>query len=173
MYRYATGLAIVLMSMLVASPSHAQKFSAWTISGGLGKALSSTGSSITATLGQPVIGKSGGTVAGFWGVELAFDMATNTVDPIALPLKWEIGTAYPNPFNPSTTVAINLPLAARVHAEVYNVLGRRVAVLADGTLPAGKHRLIWNAFELASGVYFLRAEVPGKMHRIQKIVLVR
>jgi len=91
----------------------------------------------------------------------------------ALPLRWEIRNAYPNPFSPSTTVSVSIPLASQIHIAVYNVLGQRVAVLEDGLFMAGVHRFVRNASGLASGVYFLRVNVPGKMQKTQKVGLVR
>lgn len=111
--------------------------------------------------------------AGFWNaVAVLGNVASVEPDP-GLPFKYEIGTAYPNPFNPSTTISVSLPLAAPIRVDVYNVLGRRVTTLAEGTLTAGVHKLVWNARGLASGVYFVRAEVPGKVRRMQKVILVK
>jgi len=78
-----------------------------------------------------------------------------------LPQAYTLYQNYPNPFNPETQIAFDLPHAGRVRLEVFNVLGRRVAVLADGELPAGAHVLVWNGRDdagqpAASGVYLYR-----------------
>jgi len=69
-----------------------------------------------------------------------------------------LGMNYPNPFNPNTSIAFNLPAALRVRLAVYDVLGRNVGVLVDGRLGAGGHELTWRSDGKPSGVYFYRLE---------------
>ncbi len=74
--------------------------------------------------------------------------------------------AWPNPFNPATRLAFDLVEGVRVHVEVLDVRGRRIAVLVDEWMPAGEHSLPWLARDahgrpLASGVYFVRLAVAG------------
>jgi len=69
-----------------------------------------------------------------------------------------LGMNYPNPFNPNTSIAFNLPAALRVRLTVYDVLGRNVGVLVDGRLGAGGHELTWRSDGKPSGVYFYRLE---------------
>ncbi|MDH4069883.1 MAG: T9SS type A sorting domain-containing protein [Ignavibacteria bacterium] len=67
----------------------------------------------------------------------------------------------PNPFNPSTRIAFTLPEQSVVTLEVFNMLGQRVAVLADGVRGAGTHNVTFNASNLASGIYIYRLQTPG------------
>ncbi|MEL7169768.1 MAG: T9SS type A sorting domain-containing protein, partial [Bacteroidota bacterium] len=67
---------------------------------------------------------------------------------------------YPNPAAAATTVAVTLPEAADVHTAIYDVLGRRVATLHDGTLAAGTHPLRLDAARLSAGVYLVRSVTP-------------
>jgi hypothetical protein len=67
--------------------------------------------------------------------------------------------AYPNPFNPSTTIAFDLPQAQRVTLRVFNAAGMMVRELVDGTLPAAAHQVAWDGTgpggrRLPSGVYY-------------------
>ncbi len=65
--------------------------------------------------------------------------------------------AYPNPFNPQTTITIGLPASSHVRISVHDMLGRQVALLHNGELPAGiTHTFTFNGAELASGAYLLR-----------------
>lgn len=68
---------------------------------------------------------------------------------------------YPNPFNPSTTIRFTLPEAVPVRIEIFDAIGRRVAVLADAAFAAGEHRLPFEARGLASGVYRVRIQTPA------------
>ena len=76
--------------------------------------------------------------------------------------------SYPNPFNPQTVIRFQLPAESRVRLTVYDILGRRVEVLAYGTFSAGTHEAVFNAANLSSGVYLYRLEhetgvLTGKM----------
>lgn len=65
-------------------------------------------------------------------------------------------SCYPNPFNSQTSFQFDLPETGIVSLKIYNVLGQQVASLVDGTVSAGSHRYVWNANNVASGVYFYR-----------------
>ncbi len=82
-------------------------------------------------------------------------------------------SVYPNPFNASTAVTVQLGDAAVVNVTVYDLLGREVAVLARGEHPAGAHRFVFDSSHLASGLYFVRASVPGEFDQTRKVMLVR
>lgn len=76
--------------------------------------------------------------------------------------------AGPTPFRERTAFALTLEAAQPVTVAVYDVLGRRVAVLHDGPLAAGAHRLVWEAGAAAAGVYVVRAvgEAATMAHRV-------
>jgi len=81
-------------------------------------------------------------------------------------------SAFPNPFRAATTVRFTLPDAADVTLAVYDVLGRRVATLEDGTLAAGDHEATFDAAGLPSGVYLVRLDA-GSRHATERVVHVR
>ncbi len=103
--------------------------------------------------------------------DLAF--ADEAIEIVSLPDEYELGAAYPNPFNPSTTIRVALPEASDLAVSVFNVMGQQVAELANGRYVAGEHTLTFDASNLASGLYFVRATVPGQMNATQKVMLVR
>ena len=70
-------------------------------------------------------------------------------------------SVYPNPFAREATVALALPAVSALRLSVYDVLGRRVAVLHDGPLAAGAHRFDLDAQALPAGVYLVRTTVDG------------
>ena len=57
--------------------------------------------------------------------------------------------------------------------EVYNLLGQRVAMLSDGVQEAGWRHFVFDGTNLASGVYLLRASVPGKLEQVRRVTLIR
>jgi hypothetical protein len=72
------------------------------------------------------------------------------------PARSALTAASPNPFRDATAFTLTLPVSQPVRAEVLDLLGRRVALLHDGVLPAGTHALTWTAGTAPPGVYFLR-----------------
>ncbi len=90
----------------------------------------------------------------------------------ATPLAFGLDAAYPNPFAAATTIGYSLAALSEVRLEVYDVLGRRVAVLADGPMPAGAHRATLNGRGLPSGTYFIRL-TAGPNSATQKLLLLR
>ena len=54
------------------------------------------------------------------------------------------GDGHPNPFNPSTTVALKLRQAGRARLSIHDLAGRRVSLLADGYLDVGSHQFVWD-----------------------------
>lgn len=88
-------------------------------------------------------------------VEAMFDPAFETVHSYALHAN------FPNPFNPSTTLAYDLPEAGQVRLTVFNVMGQRVSELVNCSMPAGRQRVVFDAAALPSGVYIARFETNG------------
>ncbi len=90
-----------------------------------------------------------------------------------LPKDYCIAALYPNPFNPSLNVTVGLPQPADLRIVLYTIMGQQVAELVNSKVPAGYRHFVFNGSHLASGVYFLRAVVPGKMIQIRKVVLMK
>ena len=89
-----------------------------------------------------------------------------------VPHRFELGQNYPNPFNPLTAIPFAVPEQARVRLTLYDVAGRRVAVLVDRDFAAGRYTAHLEADDLASGVYFYRLEA-GRWSDVKKLVLLR
>ena len=80
---------------------------------------------------------------------------------------------YPNPFNPTTTIAFELPIMAKVTLKVYNILGREVGVVMNGeVMEAGQHTVKFDGRDFASGVYFYQLNV-GNYSEVHKMVLLK
>jgi hypothetical protein len=96
----------------------------------------------------------------------------------SLPQAFALRASYPNPFNPSTTINFDLPEPSHISLVVYDVLGRKVAELENGMKEAGYHSAMWNASEVASGVYFARftaTDAGGnvKLSKVNKLLLAK
>ena len=85
------------------------------------------------------------------------------------PAQHRLGAAYPNPFNPTMVIPLDLATdEERVHLALYDVLGRRVRLLWDGPLQVGSHRFVWDGRDekgkaVAAGVYIYKVEVDGQI----------
>ncbi len=77
-----------------------------------------------------------------------------------LPTEFDLLAAYPNPFNPQTTISFTMPESAEVHLAVYDMLGREVAMLVNGVLEAGTHQARFDAGHLPGGGYIYRLTTP-------------
>ncbi len=72
--------------------------------------------------------------------------------------RFELGGNFPNPFNAQTTIEYNIPFEADVKIEIFDILGRRIETLVNERRPTGLNRVIWNADNVASGMYFYRLQ---------------
>ncbi len=79
---------------------------------------------------------------------------------------------YPNPFNPSTQIRWTLDTARQTRLSVHDLLGREVAVLANGVMPAGSHQAVFDGAGLASGIYLVRLQADGTV-RTLRITLMK
>lgn len=84
-------------------------------------------------------------------------------DGLSRPTASELGQNYPNPFNPSTQISYSLARGGGVSLSVFDVTGRRVALLVRGWQAAGSYVFAFDGAEhrLAGGVYYYRLEGPG------------
>ena len=99
-------------------------------------------------------------------------LSTVSIDNLVVPDGYALGN-YPNPFNPTTTIAFRIPQAHNVHLIIYNQLGQQVVTLMDKSLAAGSYDVVWNGLDakgkpVSSGLYFYRLvagpeQLVGKM----------
>ncbi|MBK6911769.1 MAG: T9SS type A sorting domain-containing protein [bacterium] len=89
-----------------------------------------------------------------------------------LPTDFALHAAYPNPFNPSTSISFSLPASSHVTLQIFDVNGRGIATLVDGALNAGTHSVTFDAANLASGIYFARINA-GSFSASHKLVLMK
>jgi hypothetical protein len=79
--------------------------------------------------------------------------------------------AYPNPFNPSTTIHYQIPQAGIVILKIYDILGNEVATLVNEEKSAGKYNVNFNASSLSSGVYIYKIQTSSFINSKKMILL--
>ena len=89
-----------------------------------------------------------------------------------MPTEFTLSPAYPNPFNPATTLSFALPEKADVSLIIYDIQGRVVTTLINSSMQSGYHSAIWNANYYSSGLYFVQM-IAGEYVNTQKIMLVK
>jgi len=106
-----------------------------------------------------------------------FDMGTGVEEPESDFTKLAIRQNTPNPFNPVTNIAFNVPAnAGAVELRVYNVNGQLVRTLVDGEIEAGPHSVVWNGRDedgrsMATGIYFARLTTAEETDVIKMALL--
>lgn len=100
-------------------------------------------------------------------------LSTGLETEAARPATARLAEIWPNPFNPSTRIALEFAQATRASVTVYNLRGERVALLAkDEAFAAGSHELAWEAGPLPSGVYVVELSTPDGRD-LRKATLLR
>ncbi len=89
------------------------------------------------------------------------------------PRDFALSEAWPNPFNPSTQIQLDVPRAGQVSLILYNLRGERLRVLHSGALATGSHSFQLDGGELASGIYLLAAESEFGGRSVKRVALVK
>ncbi|MCF7807283.1 MAG: T9SS type A sorting domain-containing protein [Candidatus Marinimicrobia bacterium] len=105
-----------------------------------------------------------------------FLLSTVSVDNVVTPEDFALSN-YPNPFNPTTTIAFRIPETQKVQLVVYNQLGQHVITLVDKSLSAGSYDVSWNGLDasgqaVSSGLYFYRL-VSGETQLVGKMTYLK
>jgi hypothetical protein len=131
--------------------------------------------SLTGTVGQPVVGRTGDSghrmKAGFWCMPVVSPI--NAV-PIAgeQSVEFQLEQNFPNPFNPATTIAFSVRESCRVVLNIHDLLGRIVATPVERRFEAGSYSIPFDASHLPSGVYMARIRMGG-FTAVEKMVKVQ
>jgi len=112
----------------------------------------------------------GNTVGDWTNTGQSFDLDPAQVTEV--PAAFDVLGAYPNPFNPTTTIRFALPEAANVTLTVYDLSGKVAATLVDGWIEMGEHQASFDASGLASGIYLYRLQA-GSLAASGKMVLMK
>lgn len=96
-----------------------------------------------------------------YGVDQEHTSADTDHRPGDIPFRHALHQNYPNPFNPATSIRFDLPERSNVSLEVFDITGRRVALLASGDHTAGTHTVSFDASGLSSGIYFYHLQADN------------
>jgi hypothetical protein len=118
---------------------------------------------------EVVAGTSGGREDLGWLLSGSFDRGD---DFTSVPSYFALLGNYPNPFNASTVISYELPVTGTVTLEVYNLLGEKVATLADGEQEPGCRSVSWDASAVSSGLYFYKL-TAGDFSETKRMMLVK
>jgi flagellar hook assembly protein FlgD len=99
------------------------------------------------------------------------------ITPAATPKSYNLAQNFPNPFNPSTSIRLDMKERGVVTLKIYNVAGELVRTLVNGVKDAGAYSLAWDGrndsgSNVASGIYFYQMETKG-FSETKKMVLLR
>jgi hypothetical protein len=112
---------------------------------------------------------------------LNVDIVTNTTsstDDSLIPHNFALGNAFPNPFNPETTISFSLQQDENIDLAIYNVKGQKIKQLGRGSFREGQHSITWfgtddNDNPISSGTYFYKLSIDGKLSKIRKCTLIK
>ena len=93
--------------------------------------------------------------------------------PISNPSEFEIVSIYPNPFNSTTEILMDLPSQTWLTLSVYNILGQKVALLWDNSMSTGRHRIQFDASGYSSGTYLIHATINKNTMVARSIHLIK
>lgn len=137
---------------------------------------SASGKNLQASVGQSFIGVSSASGknigSGYWYQLSTTAISTDLETSDELAKDFLLHSNYPNPFNPSTTIAFDLPKQAKVTLVIYDLLGNEVETLVDKELSSGKYRATWEASGLTSGTYFYRIDA-GDWSATERMTLLK
>jgi hypothetical protein len=91
---------------------------------------------------------------------------------INLPLEYSLDQNYPNPFNPTTTIRYSIPEDNFVSIKLYDILGNEVLTLVNEQRQAGRYEMLFNASNIASGVYYYQIN-SGSFTQTRKLMLMK
>lgn len=103
-----------------------------------------------------------------WSDTFSFTLRSTAIEGqfSIIPKEFKLGSNYPNPFNPITTIPFALPVSANVLLEVYDINGKHVAVIINRRCSAGFHKIVFDAAYLSSGVYFYKITAKSTTSQI-------
>jgi hypothetical protein len=106
------------------------------------------------------------------------EVVKEKLSEINMPKQFSLGNNYPNPFNPATTIPVEIPSASNIELKIYNILGQNIKNLFEGKVEAGRYIFTWDGRDetgdcLSSGVYLLHLNSDTGIALSNKMILLR
>ena len=108
-----------------------------------------------------------------WAPVVSLGTPTRLESSSTTPQQFVLHQAYPNPFNPSTTIRFDLNVKAHTSIKIYNIRGQEIVILTNEVYAAGSHQVQFNAFGLASGLYFYQLIVEPVNNKANSFMQTR
>jgi len=102
-----------------------------------------------------------------FNAEIKADVGVDEAEPVT----FNVNSAYPNPFNPATTISFTLPRDGHVTVSVYNSAGQHVSNLFGGEMSTGEKRIFWRPESISAGVYFVRIATADGIDTIKTLYM--
>lgn len=115
-------------------------------------------------------------VVGAAMIELQLQAPITSVDDAGIPIPIQSLRAYPNPFNPNTTLEFQISTPGKTNISIYNLKGQKVKTLADSHYASGKHSIVWNGMDskgasVSSGIYLVKLTGANGHSTMRKVLL--
>ncbi len=106
-----------------------------------------------------------------------FTTGIEDLDKERIPASYTLYNAYPNPFNPSTTIRYTIPVSNMVSVDIYNVMGQKIRTLVNEYKTAGTYDMVWDGLNdagnnISSGIYFVKMQA-SHFNSVQKVTLIK
>tara|TARA_B100001248_G_scaffold125881_1_gene94407 strand:- start:91 stop:2703 length:2613 start_codon:yes stop_codon:yes gene_type:complete len=113
-----------------------------------------------------------------WNFDKGAPGTLSVEELVGVPDQFELSNNYPNPFNPTTSINFNIPIASEVVLTIYNITGQEVAKIHNGYAQAGSYKAVWNGMDnlgnkAPSGVYFYELKAENHFHKVKKMTLLK
>jgi len=113
-----------------------------------------------------------------WNFDKGRPGSLNVEELVGVPGTFELSNNYPNPFNPTTSINFNVPIASEVILTIYNITGQEVAKVHNGFAQPGAYKAVWNGMDhfgnkAPSGVYFYELKAENHFHQVKKMTLLK
>ena len=169
-------LTLLALFGFVVPHCEAQIQIASSVFGNGGNRITGENNQIAGTAGQAAIGIStsanNSNQAGFWYQTVDLITSVEQITDDGLPKEFRLEQNYPNPFNPTTTIQFAVPKTSIVTIKIYDVIGREVATLIDDEYQPGQYKVVFEAGQLATGLYIYRIQA-GDFRETKKLMLVK
>ena len=101
------------------------------------------------------------------------DTVTSSVSNVIFPYQFNISSPYPNPFNPSVNLDLNVPYDRRMTIKILDLKGKQIDIISDGNVyKQGENKITWHSKNNPSGIYFFKIQ-DNNQTLVKKVILMK